>query len=259
MKNVARGTNYWLRMKPCLSYLSFDGSSGYLRVENGLIDIHKPFIIGGIFRSSNSNGDRTLFEFYGDSSSRVRFVIRNGIEAINEIKSPQTYDRFLWGSIKNIGDGKWHSFMAVVYPSAEKSNRQYVDGELQFTKTSNSSKWDSLSQPVRFTVAYPAYYCTWWAGEITSIMVYNDEIFSWLDSNNIAIDEFAKILFSKPKPPSDGLVLWLNCHKIENNVVSDLSGNSNDGIVYGGVSQSYEVYPPYVNSMLLEFKPKVMT
>jgi len=34
MKSVARGTNYWLRMKPCLSYLSFDGENDYVEVAH---------------------------------------------------------------------------------------------------------------------------------------------------------------------------------------------------------------------------------
>ena len=58
-------------------------------------------------------------------------------------------------------------------------------------------------------------------------------------------------------PITDGLILWLNFDEDSGDRVYDRSGNSNNGTIYGA-TWGYEVHPKYVNSMLLEFKPKVI-
>ena len=247
MKSVARGTNYWLRMRPCLSYLNFGGDD-YVEIPEGVIDIHEPFTLILWFRMDDLSGDRTLLEFYANDSSRIRFVIRNGTEAINEIKSPLTYDRFLWGNITDIEIGRWYSWIAVVDPKAENENRLYINGEQQFTKFSDSSKWDSLDQPTRITIGYPAYYCTWWIGAISNVLLYQD----YLDE-----DKISQILAKPYDPIRENLAGWWITNESSGSTVYDRSGNQSHGTVYGA-SWGYEVYPKYANSMLLEFKPKVI-
>ena len=247
MKSVAKGTNCWLRIKPCLSYLNFGGDD-YVEIPEGVIDVHEPFTLILWFRMDDLSGDRTLLEFYANDSSRIRFVIRNGTEAINEIMSPLTYDRFLWGNITDIEIGRWYSWVAVVDPKAENENRLYIDGEQQFTNFSDSSKWDSLDQPTRITIGYPAYYCTWWIGAISNVLLYQD----YLDE-----DKISQILAKPYDPIRENLAGWWITNESSGSTVYDRSGNQAHGTIYGA-SWGCEVYPKYANSFLLEFKPKVI-
>ena len=203
----------------------FNGYNAYVEVSAQLINVYKPFTVMGWFSPNDIIGDRTLFEFYGAGNSRVRFAIRNGNTAINEIFSPITYNRFLWGSVKQIYVREWHHFAAVVDPTGSTNNYQYIDGVLQFTGISDSAKWYQLRQPIKFTIAYPAYYCTWWYGLIAQVLVY---------SRLLSASEIIYNMSNPNNPIRDGLVLWLDARACDTskNVCWDLSGNGNHGAMY---------------------------
>jgi len=245
MKSVARGTNYWLRMKPCLSYLSFDGENDYVEVADS----------------------PTLRDW------------PNGITVICWAKS-STWNWNTWGMLVS----KRNSF--VLHPWKDSNDISfYVYGVDSGWKGARASADVDLTDWNMWFGTYDESVITvGWNGEIKKTMSFTEEIAS--DTGIITIgrddepyterffdglialiqiynraltnSEIRHNYLNPMNPILDGLVLWLNFHNIQDNVVPDLSDHGNDGTIHGA-SQGYEVYPQYANSFLLEFKPKVIT
>ena len=123
-----------------------------------------------------------------------------------------------------------------------------LTGEVEFypIEAETADTWIGQGQWA-FAEGKPFCYFT---GKIGYLRVY--------DGKALTSSERERNLNDPLKPVTENLVLWLHGLRFQNNVAQDLSGKNNDGTAYGGVSQGYEVYPQYANSMLLEFKPKVI-
>ena len=248
MKSVARGTNYWLRMKPCLSYLNFDGQTGYGVVSSDpSLDLQTPIIEALVRIHGSFSGTGRIFHRRGSTTSwsldPYQLAVRNAEYFQLIIGDGSTYNALDFGSCQL---NTWYHVVGVVTGSQLLG---YVNGELKKSKSQTITPY-TVTDDAQFASSHP------WRHEpfdVALIRVY--------DYNQISVsvdDLVSHNLENLMNPITDGLVLWLNAHKLENGTVPDLSGNGNSGTVYGGVSQLYEVYPQYANSMLLEFKPKVI-
>ena len=86
----------------------------------------------------------------------------------------------------------------------------------------DSGTWTQTSTPFRI-------------GDADASRTIDDaEVMLVLAYNNVLSDSEIQYDYLNPMNPiTDDLVLWLNFHNVQDNIVPDLSGNGNDGTVYG--------------------------
>ena len=254
MKSVARGTNYWLRMKPALSYLSFN-EAGYVEVSSspGLAletytvfvwfkvagEISDPYYGTLIARGNFGGGSRDNYNIHVLSGSHhLRARIGCYPSDPNQHYLEHAYDYL---------DGEWHVATLTSQYSEEENTtdaKLYSDGVLRDSITFSGKPYTDPS----FSVRVGRWYEQFFNGFIGEILVY-DLVF--------AEQQISKVIDNPMNPPTDGLILWFQMTRQSGDKVYDRSGNEYHGTIHGA-SWGYEVYPKYANSMLLEFKPKVM-
>ena len=252
VKSVARGTNYWLRMKPCLSYLVLDGQSGNYILVN-LPRFPSSFTIAILIRKDAQPPDYGFEWIFRYTGSGARWF--GWVSATIEPNNPSsTYFRIADTSNNNneihlssgpkLGVGEW---LWIIYWYDGSTMRIYKNNELCAEKSETPQVYTSSASLQIGRHGSGGYHIPLSYGQF---LIYEKP----LNEN-----EIERLVADPINPPLEELFLYLNFTKFENNTIPDLSGNGNDGTAYGDVSQGYEVYPQYVNSMLLEFKSKVMT
>ena len=248
--------------------LGFDGEDDYVKVYPFEVYGWQAFTLERLIwvPSSKPNTDWSKSCMLGDRGAGARAAIHHGYKNQNEIDgiyitfitrkpddSPHLYETF-----QTITTESWH-YIVQRFRLSDRLYQALLDGQIVREDTIPSDETTILETNPDDT-PYPDHYRTFTIGanvtggerskeKVAYVRWYN----VWLDDQQIQHN-----LNDPMNPITDGLVLWLNGHRLENNVVPDFSGNDNDGAAYGGVSQGYEVYPEYANSMLLEFKPKVI-
>ena len=266
MKSVARGTNYWLRMKPCLSYLDHDGTDNYTVVEPFIIYDWNEITIEELIYpvKPKANTMYSKFGMIGDvwTDYPATYLDTNGrydytwLGVQWYVRKPDgTSVSYGWSMIDYVN--QWVQVIRRFTEDREYS--VWINGEKKYSATVPEDyitvlEWDpdTATYPERykrFVLGANAMFGEFMTVKYGYLRIYKDKA--------LTDDEIQHNLNDPMNPVTDGLVLWLNGHRLENNVVPDLSGHGNDGTIYGA-SQGYEVYPKYVNSFLLEFKPKVI-
>ena len=247
MKSVARGTNYWLRTKPCLSYLSFPGEGEYVIVDDS--PSLKPSNVSiclwiRVWTTDNLEvNTHPVFKYrYGYPSYGLRMGWGKAPIHMWIYDGSSSY----YTSTIALVDHNWH-FICGTYNSETGELKTDRDAG-QEIKTATAPTGLVLDNP-RALYIYDVTIGTGRAYDVAQVLIYKDKV---LNSSEIQHN-----YLNPMNPITDGLVLWLNFHNVQDNIVPDLSGHGNDGTIYGA-SQGYEVYPQYANSMLLEFKPKVI-
>ena len=253
MRNVAKGTNYWLRMKPCLSYLEFDGYNDRIIIPSPLVGAN-PFTIEACVNISTYESNDRGQMIIGNYRGRYRgfcFTIApySGKPRLYVGRQSDTIQVYATSSIP-LELNKWYVLFGIydgTYARVYIGNELTGEKEFHPIEAETADTWIGQGQWA-FAEGKPFCYLT---GKIAYIRVY--------DNKALNEDEREHNLNNPFSPITENLVLWFSGVRFENNTVLDLSENGNYGTAYGGVSQGHEVYPKYVNSMLLEFKPKVIT
>jgi len=244
MKSVARGTNYWLRMKPCLSYLAFDGGN-YVSIQaSSSLDARYSVSIAAWVKWK-ADVDGPIFTWQDPTTGRwgthvwrvggklfTRIVMRDG-----------TFTDCL--NVGNIPIDAW-IFITSTYSYEEGVVRHYINGEFIGELNIGSVEQSTHGQAFIGKVPWDSRAVN---GFIAQELVYN-RVLSQTEIKNLYYDLIS--------PPTDGLILFFNFNEGSGSVIYDRSGNGNHGTIYGGATWGYEVYPKYANSMLLEFRPKVI-
>ena len=244
MKSVARGTNYWLRMKPCLSYLSFNRENAYVRIPYIINPAATSFSAFVWFKvpvlPSERGRDFILIQQMDDGGKGRTWLFIRGLD--NVIAS------FLGGvsTLSEVAVQKNALYLAgITYDLDSNTLKIYVNGEMKKsnTVTAEDAYGDHLLGIHKNLASKP------FEGYMYGAYFY-DRVLS---------DEKVLQLYQNPQSPlPNGLILWLNFDEGSGSIVYDRSGNDNHGTIYGEATWGYEVYPKVANSLLLEFRPKVI-
>ena len=223
MKSVARGINYWLRMKP-YPHLSMNCQS-YVRIpESPSINL-STFTYLWWFRHRGGGSGGSFSRIFG----RGGFQFEVAIDA--ETSELKFYDGS-WKSFNySLPFNVWHC-LAIAYDGSRV--KLYVDGEL--VKAVSGGR--ALSGDQYIGSQYLGGERV--KGDYSAVLLYDGV----LDDSQIR-----KICRNIIHPPTDNLVLWLPMNEGEGSIAHDRSGNGNDGEIHN---------PIWDYSMLLEFKPKVI-
>jgi len=264
MRSVARGVNYWLRMKPCLSYLSFDGVDDYVEMAStpstsvteltvmawayvrsfnkGTFDTSTPIISDWNTYSPGSQRGYLLRTFYHANTDTLRwfFTVCDG-------ENPVTvdYDTLSFDEFQAKYAGRWLNVAGVF--KAENHLKLYLNGGLVNQKSTTLTQMTPETSTPTW-IARTGINAAYLNGSIAQILIY---------TRALPDSEIQHNHQNPMNPTTDGLLLWLNFDDGSGDKLHDRSDNGNHGTVYGA-TWSYEVYPEHVNSMLLEFKPKVV-
>ena len=202
----------------------------------------------------------------GDRGAGARAAIHHGYKNQNEIdgifisfftRKPDDSVGY-YETYQTITTDSWH-YIVQRFRLSDRLYQALLDGQIVREDTIPSDE-TTILETNPDDAPYPNRYRTFTVGANVLGGEFSKEKVAYVRWYNVWLDDqqIQHNLNDPMNPITDGLVLWLNGHRLENNVVPDLSGNDNDGMAYGGVSQGYEVYPQYANSFLLEFKPKVI-
>ncbi|HDD42731.1 MAG TPA: LamG domain-containing protein, partial [Nitrososphaeria archaeon] len=176
----------------------------------------------------------TAFELGGDKNQR-------------EFVSYMTIDgtlRALTTTGADVQAGEWYH-VATTFDGT--TWRIYVNGEVKAETTKYAGAIGTNTETLYISSRRES--SSFWKGRISFVRIYN---------RALSQGEIIQNYDNPQTPVTDGLVLWLNFNESSGDKVYDRSGNENHGTIYGA-EWGYEVYPKYVNSMLLEFRPKVTT
>jgi len=264
MKSVARGTNYWLRMKPCLSYLNFDGNDYVVVPHSPSLDITDALSVFVWVRFDYLdyvNGTGGLLGFAGKGKPDSPDPNYGWWFAYDNRNNKKYFGYTCFGNSEggwagggnNFGDaeysytfevGKWYLIGFTINSTEAKL---YINGTQHGpTKSISNLQLSDVSRDLTIGSLMAGQYCH--LGSIGQTLIYNS-VLSQSEIHNLYYDPM--------NPLTDDLVLWFNFNEGSGSIVYDRSGNNNHGTIYDA-TWGYEVYPKYANSMLLEFKPKVI-
>jgi len=231
-------------MKPCLSYLNFDGDD-YINIQaSPSLDVRyslsivawvkwKTDVEGPIFTWQDPTTEK-----WGTHIWRVQGKLFTRI-----IKRNGAFTDYLIAG--NIPVDTW-TFITSTYSYEEGVIRHYINGEFIAELDIGSVEQSTHGQAFIGKVPWDSRGVN---GFIGQELIYS-RVLSQTEIKNLYHDQI--------RPPIDGLILFFNFNEGFGSIVYDRSGNGNHGTIYGA-SWGYETYPKCVNSMLLEFKPKVIT
>ena len=243
MKSVARGTNYWLRMRPVLSYLYFYADD-YVNLDamNNFPTGTQAFTAlvlcsatgegSGTARRAFSWGDAVTNngQAIGLTTTNKFFAGPDGTPIIDP--DPPVYNSPVW--------------LGYRYYGGENGLAQFLrNGVVKASANITPTTTRTRCRVGAYVASSPSYF---WYGNVYMILLYNRAL-SDLDIQKIISDPL--------NPPTTNLVLWLKFNEGAGNKIYDNSGNNNHGTIYGA-TWGYEKNPPFSNAKLLEFKPKVI-
>ncbi|MDC3133894.1 hypothetical protein OA958_03555, partial [Bacteroidota bacterium] len=197
--------------------LSFDGQDDYIIISNPIIPTSGNFSVS--FWANTSVLSNTYAEILSQGSTGTGFYI--GYDPSGEIRVTDH-----WG---NIGiyfpnDGLWHNYSLV----KDISNTHfYIDGNLAASK--GSTIIGSITGSSFLIGKQFAPFAEHFNGSI-------DEVIVW----NVAIpqSEIQQYMSSPPTGSEAGLVGYWNFNEGSGSTVNDLSGNGNNGTLFGGATWS---------------------
>jgi hypothetical protein len=243
MQSVARGTNYYLRMRPALSYLSFDGvddrivvpHSDLLNVQSGnkITIMIWAYLTGwqsgypvGVLIDKRSESTANYNWQYNSTLMRMRIHANNNLYVVSvphNLNNLNCYAMVLNGS----------------------RLEGYLNGELKASRndvaaTTGNNRNLHIGETISgmFRIA----------GRIYQVLIY---------SRPLTADEVERNYDNPDTPITNGLVLWFRFDEGRGDTVYDRSGNNNNGTIYGA-TWGLQKNPPFANTKLLEFKPKVV-
>jgi hypothetical protein len=148
-----------------------------------------------------------------------------------------------YGTIKS---NTWH-FYGITYRSSDGYYSVYVDGVNVGTKATDGNPLRSSTGEIiigRIT-ATGSYLLN---GAVSQVLIYNRVLSDY---------EIQWNYLNPLNPVTSGLVLWLKMNEGKGGVAYDYSGYNNHGTIYGA-AWGYEKNPLFVNSYVLEYRPKVI-
>lgn len=244
MRSVARGTSCWLRMKPCLSYLSFDGVDDYVEVPDS--PSLRPTTEVTIVVWLNLRGWTSYATIVGKHYFKQDYyalTLRGAEGSMGFL----TYESSTGTDVLYFTYNYYNQWKQIAAVFDDGVKQVYIDGDKIAEKTAPHTTLTPVDAPL--VVGAFLDHAKYLNGTVSQVLVYNRAL----------TDIEIQCLYQNPlAPPTDSLVLWLRFNEGSGSVVYDWSGNENHGTIYGA-EWGYEVYPKYVNSMLLEFRPKVTT
>ena len=222
MKSVARGINYWLRMKP-YPHLSMNCQS-YVRIPESSSINPSNFTYLWWFRHRSGGSGGGYSRIFGRGGFRFEVAID---AETSELKfydgSWKSFNYFLPFNV-------WHC-LAITYDGSEV--KLYVDGELKRVVSGGRA----LSGDQYIGSQYLGGERV--KGDYGATLLYGDV----LDDS-----EIRQVCRNVMNPITDNLAFWLPMNEGEGSIAHDKSGNGNDGEIHN---------PLWDYSILLEFKPKV--
>jgi len=243
MRSIARGTNYWLRMRPAATYLSFDGVDDYVAVPDSSswkpssltaeIWIY-PYAWLDQATSYNSHHFYPARDGFGITTSSSNWAYWIKTSAGRQARSVSH------GNQLNM----WHQAV-LTYNQATGDMKFYVDAVLKDTYNLGAGTaiaWGSGVLKISHAPNYATY------GRIMCARIYNRALSDY---------EIQWNYLNPLNPVRSGLVLWLKMNEGKGSMAYDYSGYNNHGTIYGA-AWGYEKNPSFVNSYVLEYRPKVI-